>query len=150
MNSFVEKIVALPTEKRSLLVSQLPPMSFAQQRLWFLSQLEPESPFYNGSAAIRVKGLLNVAALERTLNEVVRRHHVLRTAFITLEDQPVQIVSPYAQQPLAVTDLSAMSEAEREAKARRIATEEALLPFDLSTDLLLRSELLRLSETEHI
>ncbi|MCA1612829.1 MAG: amino acid adenylation domain-containing protein [Acidobacteria bacterium] len=126
------------------------PLSFSQQRLWFLSQLEPDNPVYNISAAVRLKGRLDIGALERTLDEIVGRHEVLRTTLATVDGSPVQVVSPPRPSRIHVVDLSGMPEGEREAEARRRATEEARQPFDLSAGPLLRSALLRLGGDEHV
>ncbi|MBI5649978.1 MAG: amino acid adenylation domain-containing protein [Chloroflexi bacterium] len=124
------------------------PLSFAQQRLWFLDQLEPNSPFYNLPEAARLTGALDVNALERALNEVVRRHESLRTTFATLNDQPAQIIAPALTLALPVDDLR--DDADREARALQIATEEARRPFDLARGPLLRARLIRLRDDEHI
>jgi amino acid adenylation domain-containing protein len=126
------------------------PLSFAQQRLWFLHQLAPDSSLYNDPAALRLSGSLNVTALEQSLNEIARRHEVLRTRIDTVHGQPVQIIIPSLDVPLPIIDLCQLPELERETEALRLATEEATLPFDLRTDRLMRVTLLRLSETEHI
>lgn len=70
------------------------PLSFAQQRLWFLNQLEPNSPFYNISAALRLKGVLNITALENSFNEIIRRHEILRTAFTVLMGNRFKLLLP--------------------------------------------------------
>ena len=126
------------------------PLSFAQQRLWFLDQLEPGSAFYNVPAALRLRGALNIEALERTLSEVVRRHEVLRTHFIALDGEPVQVIEAAAPLRLAVLDLSAMEEEAGEAEMLRLARIEAGRPFDLSRGPLLRVNLIRLSAEEHV
>jgi len=126
------------------------PMSFAQQRLWFLDQLEPGSAAYNIPAAIHLTGPLNMAALEQSLNEIVQRHEVLRTTFAIVEGQPVQVIAPTLTLTLPVVDPSNLPETEREAEARRLATEEARRPFDLARGPLLRTTLLRLGEEEHV
>src|SRR5262249_8402958 len=107
------------------------PLSFSQQRLWFLDQLEPSSPFYNLSTAFRIQGSLNVAALEQAFNEVVRRHESLRTTFASTNGKPFQIILPEHPQRFPFTDLSEMPAVEREAEATRLANQESQMPFDL-------------------
>ena len=97
------------------------PLSFAQQRLWFIDRLTPESPLYNMPMAVRLDGALNLAALERTLREIVRRHEVLRTNFVTVDGKPVQVIRPEAHVDeicLPLVDLSSLPEALREAEVR--------------------------------
>ncbi len=126
------------------------PLSFAQQRLWFLDQLVPNNAFYNTPAAVRLAGLLNLAALEETFNEIVRRHEALRTTFVQVNGQPVQVIASTLTIPLPVIDLRSLPEAERENEVQRLTTKEAQRSFDLSKDALLRVTLLRLDESEHI
>ncbi len=126
------------------------PLSFAQQRLWFLDQLVPNNAFYNVPAAVRLTGLLNLAALEQTFNEIVLRHEALRTTFVMLEGRPVQAIAPTLTISLPVIDLRELPEAEREPQSRRLTTEDAQRPFNLSTGPLLRVTLLRLDEAEHL
>jgi acyl carrier protein len=126
------------------------PLSFAQQRLWFLHQLEPESSFYNMSAAMNLTGQLDITALERTLGEIVRRHEVLRTSFPEVEGHPIQVIAPSVNFNLPLIDLSQMEEVEREREAGRLAQAEGEKPFDLSRGPLLRARVLRLGATEHV
>ncbi|HEX8889429.1 MAG TPA: amino acid adenylation domain-containing protein, partial [Pyrinomonadaceae bacterium] len=126
------------------------PLSFSQQRLWFLDQLEPESPFYNIPTAVRMSGMLNLEALERTLNEIVRRHESLRTTFAVTDGKPVQVINETQKISLSVTDLSNVAESEQEEEVKRIATTEARRPFNLSTGPLLRASLLALNPSEHV
>jgi amino acid adenylation domain-containing protein len=125
-------------------------LSFAQQRLWFLSQLQPNNPFYNMAAAVRLQGQLNEHALLKSLNEILRRHEVLRTTFKTVEEQPVPVISSETKLLLPAIDLSELPSAQREAKVRELALTEAQQPFDLETDPMLRVKLLRLGEQEHV
>ena len=123
------------------------PLSFAQQRLWFLAQLEPESPFYNSPLAVRLKGELQLPALEQTFSELLRRHEVLRTSFVTEQGKPRQVID-LVTVPLEVVNLS--QEPDREAAMQEIAAREAAQSFDLSRGPLLRVKLLRLSIDEHV
>nr|WP_281404395.1 non-ribosomal peptide synthase/polyketide synthase [Pyxidicoccus fallax] len=126
------------------------PLSFAQQRLWFLDQLVPDSALYNMPAPLRLEGSLDVAALEQSLSELVRRHEVLRTCFPAEAGQPLQVISPPAPLPLERVDLSALPAEEREAEARRLVEAECRKPFPLSRGPLLRALLLKLADTEHV
>ncbi|HEY0543784.1 MAG TPA: condensation domain-containing protein, partial [Pyrinomonadaceae bacterium] len=126
------------------------PLSFAQQRLWFLHQLDPLDVSYNMPAAPRLTGRLNLHALEETLSEIMRRHEVLRTTFDIIDGEPVQVISPPTPLTLPVTDLSVWPATQRENEAQRLATEEAREPFNLSTGPLLRASLLRLDDEDHV
>lgn len=126
------------------------PLSFAQQRLWFVDQLEPNKPYYNIPAAVRMSGVLDIGALERTLSELIRRHEILRTTFTSVEGEPVQVVSEAARIDLPVVDLSDLAEVEREATAERLTADEAQQPFDLSRGPLLRAKVLKLAEQDHV
>ncbi|HLK57869.1 MAG TPA: amino acid adenylation domain-containing protein, partial [Chthonomonadaceae bacterium] len=126
------------------------PLSFAQQRLWFLDQLEPGSTAYNISGALQLTGVLNVAALEGSLAEMVRRHETLRTVFAVSEGEPVQVVREFAPFALPLTDLSTLAPAERQEEAERLMSAEARRPFDLTEGPLFRSVLIRMSAEEHL
>jgi acyl carrier protein len=128
----------------------LMPLSFAQQRLWFIDQLEPGSPFYNISTGIRLNGQLSVEVFEQTLTEIVRRHESWRTTFAMVDNKPVQVIAPPGPVSLPMVDLSHLAEAGRDAETQRLAMAEALKPFDLMKGPLLRVKLLRLGENEHI
>jgi amino acid adenylation domain-containing protein len=126
------------------------PLSFAQERLWFLEQLEPGIAFNNIPLTFRVTGKLNTAALEQALQEIIRRHEPFRTTFTAANGQPVTLIMPPPSFAMRTCDLSAMPETEREAEAQRLMANEAQRPFDLTRDLLLRATLLRLSPAEHL
>ncbi len=125
-------------------------LSFAQQRLWFFDQLEPGLSAYNIPAAIRLKGPLNLAALEQSLNEIVKRHESLRTTFKQVEGRPTQVIAPSLTIKLPVVDLRKLPASERETEVRRLVAAEAQLSFDLSRGPLLRSTVLRLNDDEHV
>ena len=125
-------------------------LSFAQQRLWFIDQLEPDTPLYNISAAVRLKGSLNIIALEKTINEIICRHEILRTTFSTIEGRAIQIIAPNLSIPLTKTNLGQLPLNERETEAQRLANEEASQPFNLSKGPLIRMTLLRLTDEEFI
>jgi amino acid adenylation domain-containing protein/non-ribosomal peptide synthase protein (TIGR01720 family) len=143
-------IEPLPRDERTGLPISPLPLSFAQQRLWFLEQLDPGNPFYNTPAAVRLKGSLNIEALERSLNAVLSRHESLRTTFGDIDGRPVQVIAPEMRLKLDVKDLQGESHAERELEAIKVAAEDALLPFDLEAGPLLRVSLVQVDEDEYI
>ncbi len=126
------------------------PLSFAQVGVWFLDQLQPNNPFYNLPAAFRIAGSLNALALSHSLNEIVKRHEILRTTFTTVEGQPVELIAPSLTLTLPLVDLQQIPEMKRQAEVQRLSIEEARQPFNLTTLPLLRAKLLRLGEAEHI
>jgi non-ribosomal peptide synthetase component F/acyl carrier protein len=125
------------------------PLSFAQQALWIFDQLEPNSYLYNIHSNLRLSGALDVSALNRSLNEIIRRHESLRTKFQTVDDQPVQIVSSWQPMILSMVDLTALPEGDRKSEAKKLARAEAYRPFNLEKGPLLRISLLRLGEQSH-
>jgi len=126
------------------------PLSFAQQRLWFLAQLEPNTTAFNFPLAARLMGWLRVDVLERCFNEIIKRHEILRTSFIQLGEHPVQVINPPPALSLVVEKLEHLPATEREAEAQRLHLMETQRPFDLSRGPLLRIRLLRLDERVHI
>ena len=126
------------------------PLSFAQERMWFLDQLEAGNPAYNVPVAVRLPMAVDAGALERSINEVVRRHEALRTTFEVVEGSPVQVVAPALEVSLSVRDLRGLSEEAGEAEALRLAAAEAQQPFDLARGPLLRAVLVRRGDAEHL
>ena len=126
------------------------PLSFAQQRLWFLDRLEPGSTAYLIPSAYRLQGQLNPAALEQSLRELVRRHESLRTIFAMQADQPVQVIQPANRSILRIIELSPLTKTEREQQALELMIQERDLPFDLQRGPLWRIRLLHLQEQEYI
>ncbi len=126
------------------------PLSFGQQRLWFLDQLEPGSPLYNNFAAVLLRGDLDISAMERSLNEIIRRHETMRTVFEEREGQPIQVITPELTLSLPVIDLGHLPAAGQGARIQELAAEEARTPFDLTKGPLMRITLLRLNDTEHV
>ena len=154
-----KKIGGLSPEKRALLELRLKeqgqsfntfPLSFAQERLWLIDQLGPGSPAYNIPIALQLSGLLNIEALERTVNEIVRRHEVLRTTYRMIDAGPVQAVSPFKATRIPLVDLTHHSETERELETKRLIDEEARQPFNLTTGPMFRVTLLQLDQQEHV
>ncbi|HEY9649116.1 MAG TPA: condensation domain-containing protein [Coleofasciculaceae cyanobacterium] len=171
INERLERLKKLSPEKRTLILkalrSQAAPteecnhiprrsqkspvaLSFAQQGLWLLEQLQPGSIAYNMSVALRLVGSLNVAALEQTLNEIVRRHEVFRTSFTVVEGQPVQVIAPSVTLKLPVMNLGELPNASQSLKVQQLITEWSQQPFDLAQDSLLRGMLLQLAKQEHL
>jgi amino acid adenylation domain-containing protein len=125
------------------------PLSLTQESLWFLDQLEIERATYTRYRGMRLIGQLDLPALERTLNEITRRHEVLRTRFPAIEGQPTQVIEPPDPRPLQVVDLSQLPDSEREAELRNWFLAETRRPMDLQNGPLIRIALLRLAEEEH-
>ena len=125
-------------------------LSFSQQRLWFLEQLAPGTSAYNLVGALRLRGFLNLSALEQSLNEIIKRHEILRTTFHIIEGRPAQAIASSLTLTLSVETLEHLTKAEREAEASRLITEESRHSFDLTSGPLLRAGLLRLGEQEHV
>ncbi len=170
MSDISQKIAALSPEKLKLLAQRLSkkqgdnfsrsqivvqsretnsfPLSFAQQRLWFLDQLQPGHSAYNISQSMHLVGQLNVAALDQSFNELIRRHEILRTTFTAVDGEPIQIIAPTLSFKLQLVDLQELPEDKRKGEVLRLAYEEAQQPFDLAKSPLLRVTLLRQTETE--
>jgi amino acid adenylation domain-containing protein len=141
--------IAAPSIKRRAR-SEPAPLSFAQERLWFLEQLEPESSVYNICRASRLLGNLNTSALEASLNEIISRHETLRTAFRLVDGRPVQVVQPIQNISIEYVDLRAIPDNERDAEIQRRIKADLDCAFDLSAEFLLRSTLLRAGDQEHV
>lgn len=136
--------------ERSSEATRTAPLSFAQQRLWFLDQYEPDTILYNIAHAIRLQGALDVAALEQSLNDIVWRHETLRTTFSIVDDRPVQVIHKVCDFSLTLIELREPSSEKMEATAARLAAEEVEKPFNLAKGPLLRVKLLRLAEDDHV
>lgn len=126
------------------------PLSFSQERLWFLYQLQQDSSTYNVSFAFRLQGSLNISALERSLNEIIQRHEALRTKFLPAQNQPVQVISPSLKLTLPVLNLQELPEKEKETQVLQLIKKEVQQPFNLEQGSLLRSSLVQLAENEYI
>jgi amino acid adenylation domain-containing protein/thioester reductase-like protein len=127
-----------------------PPLSFAQERLWFLAQLEPDNPNYNTLTNLRLSGRLNVSLPEQVIGEVTRRHEALRTTFGEVEGRVSQIIHPAASERLSLVDLSDLSPEARKAQARKFVNEWARRPLNLARERPLRLALLRIEAEEHV
>jgi len=126
------------------------PLSFPQERLWFIEQLESANSSYHIPLSFRLTGLLEISALEQSFNEILRRHEALRTTFASVESKPVQIISPNGSLPLRVVDLCGLPVEARETQLMQLASESAEQPFDLSQEAPFRALLFKLRETEHV
>ncbi|MFH1489356.1 MAG: condensation domain-containing protein, partial [Pseudomonadota bacterium] len=149
-----EEILELLGEGKTLTIRAVPgdrtsPLSFSQERLWFLDQLTPGNIAYNVHGSLGLRGALNKAALERSLQEILRRHEVLRTCFPSKEGGPQQAILPAPSPLLRTMDLSSLSGEEKSRQAAALAREEAETPFDLAAGPLFRVALLCLGPEDH-
>src|SRR6266516_3752451 len=126
------------------------PLSFGQQSFWFLNQLNPNTPLYNIYRAVRLRGVLKANALQQALNEIIARHEALRTTLASLDEEPVQLIAATWTLNLKIIDLSDTSASDQEAAAAQTLTEQAHVPFELTTGPLIRAVLIRLNDEEHI
>ncbi|MHC5744027.1 MAG: amino acid adenylation domain-containing protein [Nostoc sp.] len=126
------------------------PLSYAQQRLWFLDQFEPNSAIYNIPMALRLVGTLNQVALEQSLYEIINRHEALRTNFVIVDGKPSQLIQIQTNWTVSVVDLKHLSTTEKEIATQQLAQQQANQPFDLANQALVRATLIVLSETEHV
>ena len=126
------------------------PLSFSQQRLWFLDQLTPADPTYNIPYKMTIEGDLDVEALQKALNAIVMRHEVLRTSFHNIDGKPISVLADPGGVPLRQVDLTALAEPEREIRARLLISEEAGRGFNLARDCMLRGMVIRMAEARHI
>ncbi|HEV8342571.1 MAG TPA: condensation domain-containing protein, partial [Candidatus Binatia bacterium] len=140
-------VVTLPISRTSR--DQKLPLSFAQQRLWFLDQFEP-GPFYNIAKAMRLNGPLNMEALQKSLDAILSRHEILRTNIAVMDGNPTQVITESRSIKLSVIDLSQWSNRDHQAEMHRLVNAEARRPFNLSSDLMLRVTLLHLGENDHV
>ncbi|MEH2165185.1 MAG: amino acid adenylation domain-containing protein [Nostoc sp.] len=126
------------------------PLSFPQEQLWLLTQLQPNNPFYNEPIALRLHGSLNVVALEKSLNKIIARHSALRTNFVTVDGQLVQVIAESLTLSVPVVDLRDIPESEREISLQQLATAEVQRPFNLASSPLVRTYVFKLTEVEHV
>ncbi|WP_414529157.1 amino acid adenylation domain-containing protein [Nodularia chucula] len=156
-SSLVTKILAqitteafIPSKISQVQPAEVYPLSFGQQGLWFIHQLQPDTSTYNIPIVISLKGCVNLAFLQDSLNEIIRRHEVLRTSFTVVDGQPVQVINQALPLTLAMEDLRGLSASEnRTHAAQRLASELAQQPFDLSAQSLLRAKVLQLSDQSY-
>jgi len=130
--------------------AELIPASFAQQRLWFLDRMNPGHAVYQLPSALRLTGGLDIPALEKSLTEIARRHESLRTKFLVVDGDPMQVIAAPQMISLPVTDLSDLGPTQREVRAQQLAGVEAQQPFDLTDGTLWRASLLKLADEEHV
>src|SRR5436190_14597229 len=126
------------------------PLSFTQRQMWLIDQMTPGNPAYNLPYGYRLRGRLDLAALEQAFNQVIRRHETLRTAFTAENDEPQQIIHPDLKIKINFTGLDHLPHEQRESAAQTLASEESAKPFDLTRLPLIRVSVLKLNNTEHI
>ena len=152
--AFLKQAIAT-SKSAELVISPMPrdnkiPLSFAQQRLWFLHQLSPESQSYNMLDALRLEGVLDIVALEKSLSELVRRHEILRTTFPTVDGEAIQQIADPTPLKLPIDDLQGLSATEQMAQIQQQVQSLAAQSFDLVSQPPVQFALLKLSEAEHV
>jgi len=159
MIEILKKIDSLPADKRRALEEKLIkegakygvyPLSFAQQRLWFLNQFEQNAAVYNLPSAFRFTGSLNLEALEKSIRAIISRHEILRTVFTVVDTQAFQVVLKDIPLKIDTIDLQTLETAEREKKIRELVNKEARTPFNLKKAPLFRAKLVKVAPQEHI
>ncbi|MCK9394728.1 MAG: amino acid adenylation domain-containing protein [Methylobacter sp.] len=169
MPSHTSRIADLSKEKQALLLKRIKersvfvnqsigkrsdfspcPLSFAQERLWFLAQMEPDNPFYNMAGVVQLQGNLNLPVLEQALNEVVRRHEALRTSFRVIENEARQVINAPTAITVDVIDLTALDKLQQEGIVKTLEEQEAHRVFDLEQTPLLRAALLKLDGERYV
>jgi len=160
MNNTLTDVAELSPEKKRARLAQLLqnkaseaqsfPLSYSQQRLWFLDQLEPNNPAYSIPAAFRIKGPLNVPVLQKSLGEIQRRHQILRTRFETVNGKAAQIIVPEMTVELPVVDLQDLPKSERKTEMWRLLEQEIQTPFDLAKTPLWRATIFQLRHEENV
>ncbi|MGD9898610.1 MAG: amino acid adenylation domain-containing protein, partial [Calditrichaceae bacterium] len=143
------KLLELKLKEKSVLSNAFP-LSYSQQRLWFLYQFEPRSSAYNIPAALRLKGKPDLKALEKSIDSIITRHEILRTTFTTVNGTPMQVISNDSGENLTIADLSRYPAAKKESVLMKKITEESRIPFDLNKGPLCRISLFRLSESDYV
>ena len=167
MSDLLKQLEKLSPEKRALVLQKLKkqqqtpllkpvsrenplPLSFAQQRLWFIDQLEGENGVYNVPFFWQISGILNINALEKAILEIVQRHEILRTSFSVVNESPIQVIHSQPTLKIEVLDWGQVPEKDQFSKAQHLATAELQQPFDLSKAPLLRVKLLQLADQSHL
>ncbi len=155
LSRLIEKAIASKANLDSLPLKPVArnsnlPLSFAQQRLWLLQQLEPDSAAYNGSNALLIDGNINLEALTTSINEIIKRHEILRTSFNSLDGQAVQKIANELKISLSIIDLQNLSDTEQQAEVKRLTVIDAQKPFDLTQTPLLRLSLIRLKTEKYL
>ncbi|MDY7022800.1 MAG: condensation domain-containing protein, partial [Cyanobacteriota bacterium] len=171
MSDINQRIASLSPEKRAILEQRLRekatqaqqkkaipkidrlgslPLSFSQQRMWFLERLDPGNFAYNRPAALQLTGRLNISVLEKCLKEITARHEVLRTIFPSINGVPQQKILPELNLKLSITEVLSESNSEQKAKLKHLMQQESKLPFDLINGPLVRATLFKLAEADHI
>src|SRR5438270_2853818 len=146
----MQKVASVPDHVIPRRSQTQAPLSFAQQRLWFLDQFDPHSCAYNVARVFRLLGPVRHESLQKALNAIVARHEVLRTTFRAVNGEPMQIVASARPVPLQVVDLSQLADSNRDAKVHELIAAAGTRPFDLGSDLMLRATLLALQPDQHI